>query len=152
MKSLLHPVDKTEVLTRLTQLHPDSPRQWGKMTPHQMICHLSDSYQVAMGERTEAGVGNFVTITVVKWIALYAPLQWPKGIKTSPASDQEQNGTKPLEFAQDRQKLETLLKRFTAQERDFVFAPHPGMGQLTITQWMRWGYLHADHHLRQFGV
>ena len=28
---------------------------------------------------------------------------------------------------------------------------HPIFLDLTQTQWMRWGYLHADHHLRQFG-
>jgi hypothetical protein len=151
MKSLLNLTDKTEILSRVQQLRPDSPRQWGRMTPHQAICHLSDSYQVAMGERTEAWAGNFATTTLLKWIALYVPLQWPKGIKTGPASDQEQNGTKPVEFAQDRQKLESLLLRFTAEKPDFTFAPHPGMGPLTVAEWMRWGYLHADHHLRQFG-
>ena len=24
-------------------------------------------------------------------------------------------------------------------------------GKMTAGDWMRWGYLHADHHLRQFG-
>jgi hypothetical protein len=30
--------------------------------------------------------------------------------------------------------------------------PHPMFGDLTSWQWMRWGYLHTDHHLRQFGL
>ena len=29
---------------------------------------------------------------------------------------------------------------------------HPIFGPLTTSQWMRWGYLHVYHHLRQFGV
>jgi Protein of unknown function (DUF1569) len=29
--------------------------------------------------------------------------------------------------------------------------PHPIFGPMTAKDWMRWGYLHADHHLRQFG-
>jgi hypothetical protein len=28
---------------------------------------------------------------------------------------------------------------------------HPMFGGMTAKDWMRWGYLHADHHLRQFG-
>jgi hypothetical protein len=24
-------------------------------------------------------------------------------------------------------------------------------GPMSERDWMRWGYLHADHHLRQFG-
>jgi hypothetical protein len=151
MKNLNTPADLTEILTRLSALRPDSPRQWGKMTPHQMLCHLSDSYQVAMGEREEKYVGNFFLTTVGKWVALYVPLSWPKGIQTGPASDQEKNGTRPAEFAQDKQRLESLLRRFTMKQPDFQFAPHPGLGQLTVTEWMRWGYLHADHHFRQFG-
>jgi hypothetical protein len=144
--------DKAEILSRLAQLRPDSQRQWGRMTPHQMLCHLSDAYQVAMGEREERYMGNILLTTVGKWIALYAPLHWPKGIQTGPASDQEQAGTRPVEFAQDKQKLETLLHRFTAEKPDFQFARHPGMGRLTVSEWMRWGWLHADHHLRQFGL
>jgi hypothetical protein len=30
--------------------------------------------------------------------------------------------------------------------------PHPILGRLSRGQWMRWGYRHMDHHLRQFGV
>jgi hypothetical protein len=28
---------------------------------------------------------------------------------------------------------------------------HPMFGKMSAKDWMRWGYLHADHHLRQFG-
>ena len=28
---------------------------------------------------------------------------------------------------------------------------HPMFGPMSAADWMRWGYLHADHHLRQFG-
>jgi hypothetical protein len=34
----------------------------------------------------------------------------------------------------------------------FQFARHPIFGELTEREWMRWGYLHTDHHFRQFGV
>ena len=30
--------------------------------------------------------------------------------------------------------------------------PHPVFGPMTRGAWLRWGYLHTDHHLRQFGV
>jgi hypothetical protein len=28
---------------------------------------------------------------------------------------------------------------------------HPIFGPMSEAAWLRWGYLHADHHLRQFG-
>ena len=43
------------------------------------------------------------------------------------------------------------MERFASQtERDVH--PHPIFGPLTTWEWQRWGWLHADHHLRQFGV
>lgn len=151
MKNLINSADLTEIVTRLNRLRPDSPRQWGKMTPHQMLCHLSDSYLIAMGEREAAARDNFFTRSVLKWIALDTRLPWAKGFKTGPTADQERDGTPPVEFERDRRALAQLIRRFTAAQRDFQFTPHPIFGALTETEWLRWGYLHADHHFRQFG-
>ncbi len=35
--------DANEILNRLGRVHVDSPRKWGRMNAHQMICHLADS-------------------------------------------------------------------------------------------------------------
>ncbi len=47
-----------------------------------------------------------------------------------------------------------MIGRFSlpTAQRDFAFASHPVFGELSEWEWMRWGYLHADHHLRQFGT
>jgi len=152
MKSLADPIDLANTLQRLSTLRPDSARVWGRMTPHQMLCHLNDSYLVAMGERPAEWSGNPLTTSVLKWVALYAPLEWPKGVKTGKGVDQDQGGTRPVEFEGDRQRLEQTVRRFTAMPRDFRFARHPVFGEMSAAQWLRWGYLHADHHFRQFGV
>lgn len=44
-------VAHAEILERLAKLRPDSARQWGKMSCHQMIVHLSDSFLLPLGER-----------------------------------------------------------------------------------------------------
>jgi hypothetical protein len=31
-------------------------------------------------------------------------------------------------------------------------AAHGVFGRMTLEDWQRWAYKHADHHLRQFGV
>lgn len=33
-----------------------------------------------------------------------------------------------------------------------TFGVHPGFGRMSQSDWLRWGYRHVDHHLRQFGV
>jgi Protein of unknown function (DUF1569) len=145
--------DKAEILTRLSQLRSDSPRQWGKMTPNQMLCHLTDSFVSMMGDKTIADRSNIFTRSVMmKWLSLKAPMQWPHGIKTTPENDQAIGGTRPVEFESDRQKLRQAIERFTATQRDFSFQAHPMFGALTETEWMIWGYRHCDHHFRQFGI
>ena len=150
MKTLL--ADKAEILTRLQQLRPDSTRQWGKMTPHQMLCHLNDSFVAMMGSKPISSKSNFVMRSVGKWVALQSPMPWPHGVKTMPEVDQQMGGTPPIEFAQDRQTLLQTIERFAAPQRDFSFQAHPIFGNMTEMEWMIWGYRHCDHHLRQFGL
>jgi hypothetical protein len=120
------------------------------MSAHQMVCHLSDSFRGPTGEKAVTPAPWFAR-GLIKWFALYVPLPWPKGVKTRPEMDQEVRGTPPVEFDADMGELRRLLDRFTAQPRDFEWRPHPIFGPMSEEDWMRWGYLHMDHHLRQFG-
>ncbi len=151
MKSLADSRARQEILVRLRRVRPESQRRWGRMSPHQMLCHLSDSFKIAMGEKESRPIGTVFHRTVIRWIAFHVPLQWPKEYTTLPEADQEIGGTRPLDFAQDFRTLEALIDRFTAARRTFAWAPHPIFGRLSDREWMRWGYLHTDHHLRQFG-
>lgn len=152
MKNLGNPQDLAEIQARLQSVQPDSARQWGKMNAHQMVMHLCDAFRNVMGERPTNWRGNWFTKHVLKFIALQVPLQWPHGVKTSPEADQEIGGTPPAEFARDLADCEMLFRRFVASQKDFQFVRHPMFGEMTEAEWMRWGYLHCDHHLRQFGV
>ena len=103
-----------------------------------------------MGSTAISSVATPFSRTVIKWIALNAPLKWPQGVPTRPEVDQLIDGTKPVEFACDRQQLESLIEQFAARGGDFQ--PHPMFGRMTTREWQRWGWRHMDHHLRQFGV
>ena len=152
MKSLSSASDKTEIATRLQAVKAASPRRWGKMSAHQMVCHLSDSFRGAMGERPLSPAPGYFARGVVKWLALYVPVRWPKGVQTRPEMDQEIGGTRPGDFEADKRELCRLLDLFTAQPRRFQWQAHPIFGGMSDAEWMRWGYLHMDHHLRQFGA
>ena len=150
MKTLLNDRDRNEVLTRLSLLRPDSQRRWGSMSPHQMICHLSDSFRASLGEKQVSSSATLFKRTIYKWGALWVPLQWPHGVKTRPEMDQQQGGTRPTEFVSDVATFHTLFDRFCSFKGEF--APHAMLGQLSRTERMRHAYLHVDHHLRQFGA
>ena len=49
--TLLHPAARAEILRRIEALTPESERRWGRMTAHQMACHLSDACRASLGER-----------------------------------------------------------------------------------------------------
>ena len=151
MKTLARPRDKAEILRRLRTVRPEHRRRWGRMSAHQMVCHLSDALRMAIGHKAVSPATGLFQRTVLKWTCLYAPLPWPAGIATRPEIDQQHGGTRPVDFEADRAQLEALLERVTART-SFGGQAHPTFGVLSDTAWLRWGYLHLDHHLRQFGA
>ena len=149
MKTFAREECKAEILRRLKTIRPDTPARWGRMSAHQMVCHLADGCRMAAGEKTVSPVAGPLPPVVMKWIALYLPLPWPKGIPTRPEIDQRCGGTRPVDFAADLASAERLLDALTTQS---VWAPHPIFGVMTRADWLRWGYVHTAHHLRQFGA
>lgn len=122
------------------------------MTAHQMVCHLCDAARMAIGTKSVSRSTGRFDRTLIKWVALYAPLSWPPGILTRPEVDQKAGGTAPADFAADVEELVALTERMAASEDATRGNPHPIFGAMSRTAWMRWAYLHMDHHLRQFGL
>ena len=152
MKTLARQRDKAEILERLSRLRPDSARRWGRMSAHQMMCHLADALRMATGQKPVTLDTSLFKRTVLKWLVLYVPLPWPHGIMTSPEIDQERGGTRPVEFAADVAGVEALLEVVAARPPGLDRQVHPFFGRMSDAAWLRWAYLHMDHHLRQFGV
>jgi len=121
------------------------------MTCHQMLCHLTDSFRAVIGERQISRSRRPIPLPVLKWLVLRAPMKWPHNIQTRPEVSQDAGGTPPVEFDRDRRALLDAMERFwTAPQAQRGM--HPALGSLNREEWMRWGYLHVDHHLRQFGA
>jgi hypothetical protein len=136
----------------MAQLSPTDTGRWGLMSVHQMVCHLNDSYKVALGQKVVGVATSPLPRPIMKFVALRVPMRWPTGVPTLPEVEQGpgKGGSAPIDFVQDVASLQATFERFCAG----VPPPprnHPIFGKMTATDWMRWGYLHADHHLRQFG-
>jgi hypothetical protein len=152
VKTLARERDKADILGRLARVRPQSVRRWGRMSAHQMVCHLADAFRMAVGEKRVSPATGPLRRTIVKWVALYLPLPWPAGIPTSPEIDQEGAGTRPFDFGADVAQVEALLELVTSPTGTLGRQPHPTFGAMSGAAWLRWGYLHTDHHLRQFGA
>jgi hypothetical protein len=152
MKTIARAADKAEIVKRLKLIQPDCRRRWGRMSAHQMVCHLSDAFRMALQQKSASKATGVVQSTVIKWIALYVPVKWPRGVPTRPEMDQEIEGTSPGDFAADLAELESLLESISTARKDYQWPAHPIFGPMSESAWMRWAYLHVDHHLRQFGL
>jgi hypothetical protein len=153
VKTLGNAADRQKILRRLRGLHSDKPPVWGRMTAPQVVCHLADAFRNVLGERPAVAgpPPSLLNRTVVKWLFLYV-LPQPRGIKTRPESDQALGGTPPTDFTSDVANLENVCERFASAHGQAVRRPHFIFGSMTNREWHRWGWLHMDHHLRQFGL
>jgi hypothetical protein len=148
MKSLALPGDVVEIRERLRRLTAQDTAKWGKMSVRQMVRHLDYSYDVALGDRRVGPVPG-PPQWLLKFAALRVPMSWPKGTATTPELLAALDEECPLSFAE--------LIRETVGKMEVVASgvrwqsSHPMFGNMSAKDWMRWGYLHADHHLRQFG-
>jgi hypothetical protein len=150
MKTLQNLADREAVVLRVARLSPSDTRLWGSMSVHQMVCHLNDSYKVGLGEKTVGVANSPLPRPLMKFLALRAPMKWPKGVPTLPEVEQGKGGAPPIDFDQDVASLRATLQRFCSRLPTPV-KDHPIFATMTAGDWLRWGYLHADHHLRQFG-
>ena len=148
MKSLASVEVVSEIRVRLKDVRADDQARWGTMTAKQMVRHLRCSYEMALGERTVGTVEGFPPV-LLKWVSLRSGLRWPKNIQTAPDLKRAILERSKTEF--DVLVHATIEKMETLAKGTRCAATHPMFGPMSEKDWKRWGYLHADHHLRQFG-
>lgn len=147
--------DKTlsSLVERLNRLGPDTPPRWGTLTAGEMLCHLGDAHESLLGTGDSPGPGaSGRSRPLFKWLALYAPLAWPKGVKTLPEVNPRIDGTRPGDFERDRERAIASLKRLAAAGPGGLTTQHFLFGKMSARDWHRWAYRHVTHHLRQFGL
>jgi Protein of unknown function (DUF1569) len=148
MKSLASVEVLSEIRVRLRSVRVDDRARWGKMTAKKMMRHLACAYEVALGDRTVKPMPGLPPV-LMKWLALRSGLRWTKNLQTTPELKRAIAESEDADFE--------LVVRWVIEAMELVArgersAPaHPMFGPMTTADWMRWGYLHADHHLRQFG-
>ena len=146
MPSLSANRDRESVLRRLRSLTPQHQRRWGKMTAHQMVCHVSDQMRVALGDLPTKPFGGYLTGLLMRLYSIHTPGPWPKGrVQTA----REMLTAQPPAWDADVRACAELIVRFG---RERAHAVHPRFGPLTPREWGILTAKHANHHLTQFGV
>src|SRR5439155_23613119 len=100
--------DRDALLARIAQLRPDSPRQWGTMTPAQALRHCALALETATGDRPmkQKFIGKILAPLVKKSILGAKPFS-----RNSP-TDPSFRVAEDRDFAADRTRLTELIARF----------------------------------------
>ena len=149
MNNLYQPAAVQQVIARIDQLQPSSPRLWGKMDAAQMMAHCSTALEMASGKfvakRTLLGrvLGPRFRHLLIDDRPFSRNNPTAKELKVADAR----------EFAREQERLVRCVREFhQGGESGCTTHPHPFFGSLTALEWSTGMYKHLDHHLKQFGV
>lgn len=150
MKTLFDAGCIEDLQDRLTRLQPGSARQWGKMSPAQMLAHCSKGLEMAAGEirPPRAFIGRIIGPMVKR-----AALGDDKPMMRNSPTSRELVIEDDHDFADEQARLSRLIGRVAAAgPAGCTSHPHAFFGPLTPDEWGILMYKHLDHHFRQFGV
>ena len=146
MRMLHDPLVRREMETRLATLRADSQRRWGSMTPAQMVWHLNQFLEFALGEGSYPPPKLPMPLPLMRFFLLYMP--WPKGAPTHPAARAQ--ATHDLEA--ERTRCLALIERFVSMPLDGPWPKDVAWGNVSGTFASRLQAKHFNHHLAQFGA
>lgn len=147
----LNPETLPDFARRVRAVGPDAARQWGRMSPAQMLAHLRIIFEISLEER-ETRDESRPWLMPVLWMLLFVWwTRWPKG--RIQASAQFLDDT-AHDLDAERAGLLDAMRRFVdrAEEDPDRRVLEPMLGRVTLRQWRRIHGIHTDYHLRQFGV
>ena len=149
MKTIFDKDTHEELHERLGQLMPETERQWGKMSPAQMMEHNAVAIEMATGQvpMQQAFIGK-----AIGWIfkgGFLGDRPMPKNAPTGPTLKIQNEP----DFEATRERLKGLISDFHGLGESGTDGNiHGFFGPLTGKQWGETQYKHVDHHLKQFGL
>ena len=149
MKTLFDAETHGEIIERFGKLNSNSERQWGKMSPSQMMEHNARALEMATAivPMKQAFIGK-----AIGWIfkgKFLGEAPFPKNSPTGPTLIIENDP----DFEATRDRLKSLITAFHEMGEGGTDGNiHGFFGPLNGKQWGETQYKHLDHHLRQFGL
>lgn len=149
MKSLFDPEVFQHTVNRIEDLQPSATRQWGKMTPAQMLEHAARVVEMACGNGPQKQIwpGKLFSWTIRRSFLGEKPFG-----KNAPTGRDFVIRNEP-EFLAAKDRLLSVMREFQSKgERGCDGNVHAFFGRMSGAEWGVIQYKHLDHHLRQFGA
>jgi len=149
MPTLFDPQTRSALLNRLSALHPDTERRWGKMTPPQMVAHCNAALKMALGDLHIPPKKMIVSNRLIRYLFIHW-LPTPKNLPT--ARELKHEPPAPLDLEAAKSEMRELLERFGRSSPDGRWPVHPAFGALDGRTWGVQQCGHIEHHFKQFGI
>lgn len=147
MPALHDPKCKAEIVRRLQALRPDSERRWGRMSVAQMLWHVNEALEGALGRPVLAPEKVPLPRPVMKFIVINMP--WPKG---APTLKRWIPQAEIYDFASERDRCGRLVDELSSKPLDDAWPDSPTLGKMSGKDVSRLHAKHLNHHLTQFGL
>ena len=145
MRMLHDPDFRRTIEARLHVLRPEAPRQWGSMPPDQMLWHVNQFLEFALGEGQHKRLKAPMPLPIFRLFLLHMP--WPKSAPTHP----EAVAAGGHDFPGERERCLALIDRFASRPLDEPWPNDALVGRASGAYRSRLMAKHLDYHLRQFG-
>ena len=149
--SLTFPARQEEIARRLRALTESDVACFGRMNVSQMLWHLRGAFRMALQREPCRRRFSPLRGPWGRYLVLKSSLPWRAGYPTLPELDVLRVGVPVAEFIRIQDEVIDLELEFVEAAPEELLREHPFLGKMGRESWMRWGYRHTDHHLRQFG-
>jgi hypothetical protein len=147
MPALHEPEYRAAIMRRLRALRPDAQRRWGTMSAAQMLWHVNQAMEGALGRPAPEREKVLLPRPVMKFIVINMP--WPKGAPTLkrwvPQSDS-------YDFAGEHDRCCRLVEELASKPLGDAWPDSPLLGRMRGSDVSRLHAKHLNHHLKQFGL
>jgi hypothetical protein len=137
---------RAAVQSRLRDLHSNAQRRFGKMSVSQMLWHVNEAMEVALGKKKAPKEKTPLPGPVMKFLVLNLP--WPKGAPTIPMFVAK----KEHDFDAERARCLRLIDELATRDLESDWPENPVFGRVCGRDVTRLHAKHLNHHLNQFGV
>ncbi|MEO6611680.1 MAG: DUF1569 domain-containing protein [Chitinophagaceae bacterium] len=135
---------------RVNSITPQSQRQWGTMSPEQMLHHLNLATGSALGYFDLTDESYLLSRTLFKWILVDLLSEQPKGLQIP--LNFKIPPTQHFDFEYEKKLLIEIINKACNSKTTSTWGPHPLFGRMSDNEWGRLLMMHIDYHLNQFAA
>jgi len=146
-------LNTTQLQNAIGKLDANAKPLWGKMSPQNIIEHLTGSLKMSTGKVSVKRYTTPEEAKVIKEKMIYSPAEMPAGIK-NPLLTEEAPALihKDIDAAVTELFNEINYFKEYYKQNPNATNTHLRMGELTHGEWLTLHNKHFAHHFKQFGI